>query len=664
MHHPYPSFVQRAVAVTAAVAVSTLIVASAPAPSASAAQLPTTCTNASIENGSFENPVTPANTSRQVNEATVPGWSTTATDDRIEIWHAPFQGVPVPDGTQFVEINATQRSKLYQDVATTPGETIRWQLQHRGRTGVDTMEVRMGAPDTALALQSTLATGQSWRTYSGLYTVPAGQTTTRISFDSISSANGVASYGNFVDAVSITSGACVVTSKSVTNLTGGDSVRLGDTLQYSVVAANQGASDASLTSVIDSLPVGVSLVPGSISVTEGATTSTVTDDIGDDAGEFDVAARELRVRVGSGASSALGGTLPTGASVTVSFSVTVDSITALPSIDNTATVAFTDALSAQTRVSTSNTTTTPISPDAPALSIVTSGSVTPDERQDAAAPGDTIAWSYLVTNTGDVPLSDVTVIDPEGGTITCAPSELAVGEGATCTGTATHTVTPGDLVVGSVANGATARATPPFGAAPVESAESVATITTEAIAPAISVTVSHDNHSATEADPSIYAGDLLRARFVVTNSGNSALNGVAVTDPVFGAVTCVDDSLEVGESTTCVADDLYVVTDEDAETGILWRTISATGDAVTGAAVMSVSDEQLVSIEVLTELPTFDLPEAGEPGEPDPASPDPEFSGLAATGAESRQPMALALLLLGAGVLMFGVARLSARRRA
>ncbi len=660
MQHPYPSFVQRAVAVTAAVAASAIIVASAPAPSASAAQSPSACMNASIENGSFENPVTPANTSRQVNESTVPGWSTTATDDRIEIWHAPFQGVPVPNGTQFVEINATQRSTLYQDVATTPGETIRWQLQHRGRTGVDVMEVRLGAPGTTLALQSTLSTGQSWRTYSGLYTVPAGQTTTRISFDSISSANGIASYGNFVDAVSITSGACVVTSKSVSNLTGGDTVRLGDTLQCSVVAANLGASDASLTSVIDNLPVGVSLVPGSISVTEGATTSTVTDDLGDDAGEFDVDARELRVRVGSGASNVLGGTLSAGASVTVSFSVIVDSVAALPSVDNTATVAFTDALSALARVSTSNTTTTAITPDAPALSIVTSGSVSPAERQEAAAPGDTIAWSYLVRNTGDVPLSDVTVVDPEGGETTCAPSELAVGESASCTGAARHEVTPGDLVEGSVSNGATARATPPFGAAPVESTESVATVTTETIAPAISVTVSHDNHSATEAGTSIYAGDLLRARFVVTNMGNSALDGVVVTDPVFGAVTCVDDSLEVGESTTCVADELYTVSEDDAAAGTVSRTISATGVAVIGMASTSVSDEQLVTLDISIELPTSDLPDGDAP---ETASPDSEFSELAVTGSEIVQPMTLALVLVGVGVMVFGVARRGARRR-
>ena len=655
MHHHYPSSVQRAVVATVAVAASALIVSGAPLPSASAAQVPSACTNAAIVNGSFETPIIPANTFRQVAASTVPGWSTTATDNRIEIWRAPFQTVPVPDGAQFVEVNATQRSSLFQDFATTPGETVRWQLQHRGRTGVDTMQVSLGAPGSVLTAQSTLSTRQSWQTYSGPYTVPAGQTTTRLSLDSISSANGNASYGNFADAVSITSGACIVASKSVTNLTDGDTFRLGDTLQYSIAVSNGGASDASLTSVVDTLPAGVSLVPGSLSITDGTTTTAVSDEAGDDSGEFDVDSRELHVRVGSGATNALGGTLAAGESVTVSFSVLVDSVSALPSVDNTATVEFTDALSAQSRTSTSNTTTTSITPDAPALSIVTTGAVTPAERQKAAAPGDTIVWSYAVTNTGDVPLSEVTVVDPEGGVVTCDPVELAVGEIANCTGTATHVVTPGDLIVGGVSNGAVAQATPPFGANTVQSPESVATITTEAIAPAITVTVSHDNVSASESGSAIYAGDLLRARFVVTNTGNAILEGLVVTDPVFGSVTCLDDTLGVGESTTCIANELYVVTPDDAAAGIMWRTISATG-AVVGLPATSVSDEVPVTLDILTELPTFDLP---DPETPRP-TPDAETSGLAATGAEVGQPLMFALALIGAGIVV-AFARLSRR---
>jgi len=640
--HPYPRRLRLAAIAAAVATTSALAFAGATVSAATAAQAPTACVNASVVNGSFEEPAIAANSWASIDESTVPGWETSATDNKIEIWRAPFSAVPVPAGSQFAEVNANQQSKLFQDIATTPGETIRWQLQHRGRTGVDVMEVRIGAPSGALALQSTLSTGLTWTTYSGTYTVPVGQTTTRISFDSISSANGNPTYGNFVDDVSVTSGACVVTSKSV--VASSDPVRLGDTLQYSIVATNQGASAASLASVVDTLPVGVSLVPGSIEVTQGASTVSATDAAGDDLGEYVGAAREVRVRVGTGASSAAGGNLAAGASVTVFFDVIVDSVTALPSVDNTATVAFTDTLSTQSRVSTSNTTTTPITPDAPAVSIVTSGTVTPTENQGAAAEGDSITWSYVVTNTGNVPLTDVTVNDPEGGTITCVPTTLAVGENATCTGTATHTVTLADLGAGSVSNGATAQATPPFGAVPIDSLESIASIPTVALAPAITVTVTHDNLTDPEPGAEIVAGDQLRANFVVTNTGNSTLENVVVTDPMFGDVTCLVDILEPGESTTCVADNLYTVTDDDAVAGSMWRMITATGVADVGVATTSVSDEQEVTLDVALDLPTLPLPA-------------PEFPTLAFTGTSMDGPLTLAFALMLAGLLALGTAR-------
>jgi hypothetical protein len=56
--------------------------------------------------------------------------------------------VPAGAGSQFAELNASQASTLYQDVATTPGQTLRWELLHRGREGVDVMAVHIAAPAT------------------------------------------------------------------------------------------------------------------------------------------------------------------------------------------------------------------------------------------------------------------------------------------------------------------------------------------------------------------------------------------------------------------------------------------------------------------------------------------------------------------------------------
>ena len=212
-------------------------------------------------------------------------------------------------------------------------------------------------------------------------------------------------------------------------------------------------------------------------------------------------------------------------------------------------------------------------------------------------------------------------------------------------------MTLADLGTGSVTNGATASATPPFGATAIESAESVATITTAALAPSISVIVEHDN--LTTLDPTVpaVAGDQILARFVVTNTGNSTLTNVHVIDPLFGDVTCADETLEPGESTTCEADELYTVTDDDATAGTISRTISASGMADDGVVSTPVSDEQLVDLEVAFDLPTLPLPE--EEGSLD----------LAATGADVGLPLSLALALITLGVSALGATRVRRIRR-
>ncbi len=73
--------------------------------------------------------------------------------------------------------------------------------------------------------------------------------------------------------------------------------------------------------------------------------------------------------------------------------------------------------------------------------------------------GETIAYSYLVTNTGNVTLASLAVNDPSLGAVTCpAPASpgLAPGASETCTADQTHTVTQADVDAGQVTDTATA----------------------------------------------------------------------------------------------------------------------------------------------------------------------------------------------------------------
>ncbi len=165
-----------------------------------------------VGNGGFETPPVSPDTYTLFPAASVPFWETTDGFGEIEIWGDGFLGVPAAEGNAFAEINANTDATLYQDVTSTPGATITWTLDHRGRDGVDTMQVLIGDANVADVDGSAgwdytspdLMDGTSaWGTHSDDYVVPAGQTCTRLAFRAVSTASGSPSIGNLLDAVAI-----------------------------------------------------------------------------------------------------------------------------------------------------------------------------------------------------------------------------------------------------------------------------------------------------------------------------------------------------------------------------------------------------------------------------------------------------------------------------
>lgn len=107
-----------------------------------------------IVNGSFEEPGQTELRAPQLDAETVPGWSTTATDQKIELGAQIGAACPgqlvylsdksIPDGKQIAELNADEVSTLYQNVSTVDGHIYEWGLSHRGRMGTDTMALIIG----------------------------------------------------------------------------------------------------------------------------------------------------------------------------------------------------------------------------------------------------------------------------------------------------------------------------------------------------------------------------------------------------------------------------------------------------------------------------------------------------------------------------------------
>jgi uncharacterized surface anchored protein len=75
--------------------------------------------------------------------------------------------------------------------------------------------------------------------------------------------------------------------------------------------------------------------------------------------------------------------------------------------------------------------------------------------------GDTVAYAYTVTNSGDQPLTGVRVVDDHIAAISCADTTLAVGASTVCRGS--YVVTEADAEAGEVTNRAQAAGEDPAG---------------------------------------------------------------------------------------------------------------------------------------------------------------------------------------------------------
>lgn len=129
--------------------------------------------------------------------ADVPNWQTTDENQVIEIWNDGHRDVPAYEGAQFVELNASMRATVWQDIALPPGQLMYWSLVHHGREGVDSFELQLGPPEALVSQDLISSPEDAWYPHSGLYRVGAAETLTRFA---LVSRVGVAE-GNLIDAI-------------------------------------------------------------------------------------------------------------------------------------------------------------------------------------------------------------------------------------------------------------------------------------------------------------------------------------------------------------------------------------------------------------------------------------------------------------------------------
>ncbi|UYM03932.1 DUF7507 domain-containing protein [Solicola gregarius] len=238
------------------------------------------------------------------------------------------------------------------------------------------------------------------------------------------------------------------------------------------------------------------------------------------------------------------------------------------------------------------------------------------DPETVSGPGEEVTYSFVVTNTGNVTLSDPELTETAfSGTgpppqVDCPTVNFLPGQAVTCT--ATYTATAADANAGEVDNTATATATPANGEPPVSDPASA-----EFTIPA------HPELSLTKTvDPTVVdeAGDNVTYSFEVENTGNVTVTDVSVDDVYFGGsdplgdITCPTDPLPAGETMTCTAD--YSVTQDDVDSPAILNVARASGQPPTGDRVRSNTDRALIrtdrdpqiAMEKAASPATYDAP--------------------------------------------------------
>jgi hypothetical protein len=205
-------------------------------------------------------------------------------------------------------------------------------------------------------------------------------------------------------------------------------------------------------------------------------------------------------------------------------------------------------------------------PPAPGIDLEkhTNGHDADDAPGPALVVGDAVTWTYFVTNTGEVDLTGVTVVDDNGTPANLADDYIcvigALPAGAADTATCDQA---GTVAAGPYENVATV--TGHYGDTPVSDADPSHYV-------GVSYAIDLEKHTNGEdADlapgPSIPAGDGVTWTYVVTNTGTVDLTGVTVTDD---------------NGTPAVLDDDYTCTIGTLAAGASDDTCSQAGLAVEG----------------------------------------------------------------------------------
>ncbi|WBU37347.1 DUF7507 domain-containing protein [Homoserinibacter sp. YIM 151385] len=215
--------------------------------------------------------------------------------------------------------------------------------------------------------------------------------------------------------------------------------------------------------------------------------------------------------------------------------------------------------------------------------------------------GETVNYTFVVTNRGDGPLTGVAITDPMTSSgmsaiqITWPGASGALAAGQSATGTASYVLKQSDVNSGSVVNTASATGTDSDGGTrPTATASRTQPITS---APGLSIAKT----GALASGATGVVGDRINYGFTVQNTGNVTLTGVAVTDRLAGLQglaygtwpSGTTGTLQPGQTVTASA--FYLIQQADVDAGSVKNLASVSGRTPTNTTTTASSSEVTVN---------------------------------------------------------------------
>ncbi|WP_367714543.1 hypothetical protein AB2N04_10995 [Nitratireductor sp. GISD-1A_MAKvit] len=240
----------------------------------------------------------------------------------------------------------------------------------------------------------------------------------------------------------------------------------------------------------------------------------------------------------------------------------------------------------------------------PSLTFEKSGVYVDTNANSVADVGDHINYTFKVTNTGNVTLFNTIIDDPDVVLPNNQISDIPPGDTAV-RNSAPYAITQADIDAGQVVNEATVTTETVDQEGLSATDNSVVPL---AQVPGLTLEKKEDGHEDKNGNGVVDAGDAIKYRFEIENSGNVTLKEVTLSDPKADVSGAPVTSLAPGAKDTTTFTAEYTLTQADLDAGKLTNTATASATTPDGKAA---SDESTVEL-LLSAAPAALFIKSGE----------------------------------------------------